>query len=322
MVSEMVHVWVGLDVSKDLLDVASTAETPLHVKQVTNDAKGFERLLKALPPPTQAAVVMEATGGYERAVTCVLLDAGYRVAVVNPRRVRDFAKAMGCFAKTDRLDAAFIARFGKQAQPRWTPKFPAEHGQLAELVARRRQLVELRTMETNRRAQTVNPITKKSIEKMLKMLERQIKTIEAEITRLIKSDDDWNAKSVLLQSVPGVAQQTSATILAELPELGNLNRAEIAALVGVAPFNDDSGQHQGQRRISGGRASVRNMLYMAAQSAMRHNPVIKAFAQRLRANTENKKAPKEIIVACMRKLLVILNAILKKKTPWNSAHAQ
>lgn len=278
-------------------------------------------MLQALPPTEQAAIVLEATGGYERAVTCFLLDAGYRVAVVNPRRVRDFAKCLGLFAKTDRLDAAIIARFGQQTNPRWTPLLSAEQAELAELVVRRRQLVELRTMESNRLKQTVNKVAQRSISQLLKTLDSQIKGLEAEITRLIESDDDWRAKSELLQSVPGVADKTSATLLAELPELGELNRSEIAALVGVAPFNDDSGQHQGQRRIAGGRASVRNILYMAAQSAIRHNPIIKAFALRLRANTEHKKAPKEIIVACMRKLLVILNTMLKNKTPWNPAHA-
>lgn len=317
MVSDLVRVWVGLDVSKDSLDVGSTSESPLKVKKVSNDKKGFAQLLAALPPKEQAAIVLEATGGYERAVVCFLLEAGYRVAVVNPRRVRDFAKAMGLFAKTDRLDAAIIARFGEQAKPRWTQALSAEQTELAELVVRRRQLIELRTMETNRLKQTVNKVARRSISKLLKTLDREIKDIETEITRLIESDDDWRAKSELLQSVPGVADKTSATMLAELPELGELNRAEIAALVGVAPFNDDSGQHQGQRRIAGGRASVRNILYMAAQSAMRHNPVIKAFALRLRANTEHKKAPKEIIVACMRKLLVILNSMLKTKKSWN-----
>ena len=321
MNSDSVNVWVGLDVSKDSLDVGSTAEPPLKVKKVSNHKTGFAQLLKALPPPEQAAIVLEATGGYERAVTCALLDAGYRVAVVNPKRVRDFAKCLGILAKTDRLDAAVIARFGQQAKPRWTPLLSAEQTELAELVVRRRQLVELRTMETNRLKQTVNKVAKKSISKLLKMLDHEIKDLEAEITRLIQSDDDWRAKSEILQSVPGVADQTSATMLAELPELGELNRSEIAALVGVAPFNDDSGHHQGQRRIAGGRASVRNILYMATQSAMRHNPVIKAFALRLRSNTEHKKAPKEIIVACMRKLLVILNTMLKTKTPWNPAHA-
>ena len=321
MVSELVSVWVGLDVSKDSLDVGSTSESPLKVKKVPNNKTGFAQLLKALPPAEQAAIVLEATGGYERAVTCALLEAGYRVAVVNPRRVRDFAKALGVLAKTDRIDALVIARFGQQVKPRWTPLLSQEQTELAELVVRRRQLIELRTMETNRLKQTVNKIAKKSIGKLLKTLDAEIKGIESEITRLIESDDDWRAKSELLQSVPGVADKTSATMLAELPELGQLNRAEIAALVGVAPFNDDSGHHQGQRRIAGGRASVRNILYMAAQSAMRHNPVIKDFALRLRANTEHKKAPKEIIVACMRKLLVILNTMLKTKTPWNPAHA-
>ena len=321
MNSDSVNVWVGLDISKDSLDVGTTSEpVALKVKKVPNNKTGFTQLLKALPPAEQAAVVLEATGGYERAVVCALLDAGYRVAVVNPKRVRDFAKALGLFAKTDRIDAVVIARFGQLAQPRWTEARSTEQTELAELVVRRRQLVELRTMESNRLKQTVNKVAKKSISRLLKILDSQIKSLEAEITRLIESDDDWRAKSELLQTAPGIADKTSATMLAELPELGQLNRSEIAALVGVAPFNDDSGKHHGQRRIAGGRASVRNVLYMATMSAMRASPVIKAFALRLRSNSVHPKAPKEIIVACMRKFLVILNTMLKNKSPWNPGY--
>lgn len=320
MNSASVSIGVGLDVSKDSLDLGVYPEShTLSLKKVANDKAGFERLLQVLPPPEQAAVVLEATGGYERAVACALLEAGYRVAIVNPRRVRDFAKALGLFAKTDQIDAGVIARFGMQATPRWTTAVSPQQTELAELVVRRRQLIELRTMESNRAQQTIHKFARRSIEKILKLLAAQIETVEAEIARLIASNDDWRAKAEILQSVPGVADKTAATMLAELPELGELNRSQIAALVGVAPFNDDSGQHQGQRRITGGRVSVRNILYLAAQSAMRHNPVIKAFAQKLRCNTEHKKAPKEIIVACMRKLLVILNTMIKNKTTWNPA---
>jgi len=318
MNSDSVILWVGLDISKDSVEVGvAPGATALRVQKIVNAKTGFTQLLQALPPAEQAAVVLEATGGYERAVVCALLDAGYRVAVVNPKRVRDFAKALGILAKTDRIDAAVIARFGQQAQPRWIEARSPEQTELAELVVRRRQLVELRAMESNRLKQTVNKVAKKSISRLLKMLDSQIKSLEAEITRLIQSDDDWRAKSELLQTTPGIADKTSATMLAELPELGQLNRSEIAALVGVAPFNDDSGNFQGQRRIAGGRASVRNVLYMATMSAMKANPVIKAFALRLRSNTQHPKAPKEIIVACMRKLLVILNTMLKNKAPWN-----
>jgi transposase len=244
-----------------------------------------------------------------------LLEAEYAVAVVNPRQVRDFAKALGILAKTDRLDAAVLARFGQQVQPRLLEEDPARRAELMQLVARRRQLIELRTMELNRQQQTTARAAQKSIRHLTKLLDKEIDQIEAEIARLLQSDDDWRAKIELLTTTPGVAKVTSATLVAELPELGQLNRQAIAALIGLAPFNDDSGQHRGTRRIRGGRASVRHALYMAALSARRCNPVIRAFAQRLAAQG---KRPKVIITACMRKLLVILNALLKQQSSWKN----
>jgi transposase len=314
--------WVGLDISKDSIDVGVPHnDKPLKLKKVDNSPSGFTQLLKALPAAELCGIVLEATGGYERAVVYFLIEHGFRVAVVNPKRVRDFAKALGILAKTDALDAAVIARFGQQALPRWTQAQAPLQAQLSELVTRRNQLIEVRTMETNRSRQAVNKIACKSIKHILTVLETEIAKVEEEIHRMIESDDDWRAKSEIIQSTPGVADKTSSTLLAELPELGELSGPEISALVGVAPFNNDSGQYRGQRCIQGGRTSVRNILYMAAMAAMRFNPVIKAFADRLKKNTEHPKAPKEIIVACMRKLLVILNSMLKNKTSWNPAHA-
>ena len=310
--------WIGIDVAKDSLDVASCSDDQSQHFSTTNDRSGFTSLVRQLPAPTEARVVVEATGGYERALVTALVEAGYRVAVVNPRHVRDFAKALGILAKTDRIDALVLARFGQQVQPRLLEGDPAQRAELMQLVTRRRQLIDLRTMESNRLQQTTARAAQKSIRHVLKLLEKEVEQLEAEIARLLQSDDDWRAKVELLSTTPGVAQVTSATLVAEVPELGRLNRQAIAALVGLAPFNDDSGRHRGIRRIAGGRASVRRVLYMAALSARRCNPVIRAFAQRLAAQG---KKPKVIITACMRKLLVILNTMLKNNTPWKDAHA-
>ena len=261
---------------------------------------------------------MEAAGGYERRLVTALVEGGRRVSVVNPRQVRDFAKALGILAKTDRLDAVVLARFGQQVQPRWLEENPMKQAELAQLITRRRQLIDLRTMETNRLEQALG-MAQKSIRQMLTALEKQIDKVETEIARLLQSHDDWQTKIKLLQPTPGIGPVTSATLVAELPELGKLNRQAIAALVGVAPFNDDSGKHRGKRAIFGGRAAVRQVLYMAALSATRTEGVIRDFAQRLL--TQGKKH-KVVLTACMRKLLVILNTMVKNQTCWNPAHAQ
>lgn len=306
--------WIGVDVAKETLDVAYTSGVGTERRSVANDRAGHRLLIENLPPEAEARVVVEATGGYERALVTALIEAGYRVAIVNPRQVRDFAKALGILAKTDRIDALVLARFGAQVQPRLLEEDPATRAELMQLVARRRQLIELRTMESNRLQQATARAAQKSIRHVLKLLEKEVDQLEAEIARRLASDDDWRAKIELLSSVPGVAKVTSATLVAEVPELGRLNRQAIAALVGLAPFNDDSGRHRGVRRIRGGRSSVRRVLYMAALSARRCNPVIQTFAKRLAAQG---KKPKVVIAACMRKLLVILNTMLKNKTHWN-----
>jgi transposase len=307
--------WIGIDVAKDSLDVAWTSSAGSQHFSLANASPGFRSLIEKLPPVHEVRLVVEATGGYERALVAALVEAGYRVAVVNPRQVRDFAKALGILAKTHRIDALVLARFGDQVQPRVLEEDPTQRAELMQLVSRRRQLIDLRTMESNRAAQATARAAQKSIRHVLKLLEKEIDQLEAEIARLLASDDDWRGKIELLSSVPGIAKVTSATLVAEVPELGRLNRQAIAALVGVAPFNDDSGRHRGIRRITGGRSAVRHVLYMAALSARRCNPVIHAFANRLAAQG---KKPKVIIAACMRKLLVILNSILKNNTPWKS----
>lgn len=317
MMPDSVVTWVGIDVAKASLDVAWGSGDDAHHSTAENSASGRTTLVRQLPPTAESRIVVEATGGYERALVTTLVEAGYRVAVVNPRQVRDFAKALGILAKTDRIDALVLARFGQQVQPRILEEDPTERVELAQLVARRRQLIDLRTMELNRSQQTSARVAQKSIQHVLKLLAKEIEQLEAEIARLLQSDDDWRAKIELLSTTPGVAKVTSATLVAELPELGRLNRQAIAALVGIAPFNDDSGRHRGSRRVAGGRASVRHVLYMATLSARRCNPVIRAFSERLAAQG---KKPKVIITACMRKLLVILNTMLKNNTPWKDLH--
>lgn len=317
MMQEFGVTWIGIDVAKASLDVAWGSGDNAHHSTAENSATGRTTLVRQLPPAAESRVVVEATGGYERALVTALVEAGYRVAVVNPRHVRDFAKALGILAKTDSIDALVLARFGHQVQPRVLEEDPAQRAELVQLVARRRQVIDLRTMESNRLQQTSVRAAQKSIQHVLKLLDKEVDQLEAEIARLLQSDNDWRAKIELLSSTPGIAKVTSATLVAEVPELGRLNRQAIAALIGLAPFNDDSGRHRGSRRVAGGRASVRRVLYMAALSARRCNPVIRAFAERLAAQG---KKPKVIITACMRKLLVILNTMIKNNTPWKDLH--
>jgi transposase len=303
--------FVGIDIGKRSLDLSVLPQgTSL---KVASDAEGRQQLLKQLPAPGACRIVVEATGGYERLLVAELLDAGHDVAVVNPRQVRDFAKALGIRAKTDRLDASVLARFAQQVRPRSTAQKPEKHAEFEQLVARRRQLVELRTSEKNRMATITSKLVRKSVQKTVDHLNDQIACLEKEILARVRLDDDWKGKAEIIESVPGLGPVTSFTLVAELPELGQLNRHQIAALVGVAPFNRDSGQFRGQRAISGGRTSVRCQLYMAALSARRCNPVIRRFADQL--SRQGKKA-KVILMACARKLLVILNTMIKNNTQW------
>ena len=305
-------VYVGIDVSKHAWDLHRLSDSASRSFPASD--QGLAQLVELLQPDAPAFIVIEATGGYEQALAAALCDAGHQVSVVNPRQVRDFARSLGQLAKTDRIDARILAEYGRRIEPRLTPKTPENLALLESLVARRRQLVGLVTAEKNRRQQTRSKPVRQSIDAVLKVLAKQIEALEAQIARLIRSDDDWRSKDQLLQSVPGVGEVVSSTLIAELPELGQLDRQAIAALVGLAPFNRDSGKSQGRRAIWGGRPAIRAALYMAALAAKRFNPKIKRFADKL---AQSGKPFKVILTACMRKLLTVLNAILKTKTPWN-----
>lgn len=306
------RVFVGIDVSKKTWDVHLLPSG--KAMSLAADETGLAQLRTVLAPWGRCFVVMEATGGYERSLAAHLLEAGHDVAVANPRQVRDFARGLGQLAKTDRIDARMIAEYARLAQPRPLEKLPEKQAELAELVGRRRQLLQLQTMEKNRLAQTSGKAAKKSIGPLLDVIRKQLKAIDKAIAELIQGNDDWRQRTELLQTTPGVGVVSGATLVAELPELGKLNRQAIGSLVGVVPINHDSGQHKGKRAIHGGRASVRSALYMAAMSARNHNPIIKAFAARLEGQG---KAFKVVITACMHKLLTILNTMVRNNTPWN-----
>ena len=306
-------VYVGIDIAKDTFCVATCP----NVLKATlpNTPAGHRKLSQALEPHTIEKIVLEATGGYERPLTAELLAAEWPLVVVNPRQVRDFAKGMGQHAKTDPMDAYVLAQFAKIVNPKPKTHATAQTVELTELVRRRRQLNGLRTQEANRVQMIHHPKVRKSIQKMIKTLDFQINEIDQMIRDYIESDDDFKNKDRILQSVPGVGPQTSAMLIANLPELGILNRQEIAALVGVAPWNRSSGKFDGKMHIWGGRKDVRSALYMAAFTACRFNPVIQQLAKRLK---EKGKAYKVILTACMRKLLVILNTMVRNQTLWNS----
>lgn len=257
-------------------------------------------------------VVLEATGGIELPVVAALACDGIPTAVVNPRQVRDFAKALGKLAKTDRIDAQVIARFGQVTTPAAKPLPDERTQELIALVARRRQVVEMRTAELNRRRKAL-PVVRRRIERMLAVLETELADLDKDLQDRLKASPLWREQEDLLQSVPGVGKVLTMTLLAGLPELGSLNRKQIAALVGVAPLNRDSGAFRGRRMVWGGRAALRATLYMAALVATRCNPVLRPFYQRLLAAGKPKKVA---LTACMHKLLIILNAMVKYKTPW------
>lgn len=307
------HAYVGIDVAKDTLDVC-LLPTERHFT-IPNSREGFRQLVEELPAAGTCLVILEATGGYQRRVVAALVAAGHSVAVVNPRQVRDFARGLGILAKTDRLDARVIARFGQHAQPRPSDIGSEKQAELRELVTRRRQLVELRTAEHNRLQTSTAKLVRKNIRHLVEQLEKQIRQLEDAIGKLLESDQELSSKAALLETVPGVGTVTITSLLVDLPELGRLGRSQIAALVGVAPFNRDSGKFHGRRAIWGGRAAVRSALYMAALTARRCNPLIRTFAERLEASG---KPFKVVLTACMRKLLVILNTMLKLNLPWNT----
>jgi transposase len=307
------NVWVGIDIAKRHFDVAVWPGG--QTCRLTYDDEGLAQLLKWLKQWDRCFLVLEATGGLERRVAGELIEAGHAVAVVNPRQVRDFARGQGQLAKTDRIDALVLAHFAQQVQPRVTEKTSEKQAELAALVARRRQLKTMTVSETNRRDTVQAARAGRSIDNVLRLLRKETAEIDEAIAKLIASDDTWRDQAERLKSVPGVGPATSAMLVAELPELGRLNRREISALVGLAPYNHDSGRLRGKRSIWGGRANVRSALYMAALTARRCNPLIRAFADRLK---RAGKPFKVILTACMRKLLIILNAITKCQQPWST----
>ena len=304
------ELYCGIDVSKLTLDVDSVPTR--GAAQFANDAAGRAGLVKLLLQRQPQLIVLEATGGLEFEIAAALAVAGLPVAVVNPRQARDFAKAIGLLAKTDQVDAWMLARFAQSVRPALRPFKSEELRALEEVLTRRRQLIEMVTAEQNRKLQASVKMAK-DIEEHLDWLKQRIKGADTDLGHAIKASPVWKAKADLLQSVPGVGAVTIVTLLAELPELGTLDRRQISALVGVCPYNRDSGKFRGKRAIWGGRASVRAVLYMAALVATRYNPVIRRFYQKLLAAGKLKKIA---LVACMRKLLVTLNAMVRNNTAW------
>lgn len=305
--------FIGVDVSKAQLDVHVLPQGEAFA--TANDEAGITGLVQCLATGEACLVVLEATGGLQERAAAALAAAGLHVAVVNPRQVRDFARATGRLAKTDKLDAAAIAAFAQAVKPEPRPLADAERQALIDLVVRRRQLVEMRAAEKIRRGQMVQALRSR-LDEHLAFLDAQIAELDLEIGGSLRRSAAWRVQDELLASVPGIGPVARSVFLAKVPELGQLTRRQIAALIGVAPFNRDSGQMRGRRSISGGRDDVRNVLYMATVAAIRCNPAIRTFHQRLRAAG---KPPKVAITACMRKLLTILNALLKAQTPWRIA---
>lgn len=303
--------FVGIDVSKDALDV--------HVRpsglaeRFSYDEAGIEALIKQVRAAEPALVLLEATGGIERRLVVALAVVGLPVVIVNPRQVRDFAKAVGELAKTDAIDASVISLFAERIRPEPRPLADAETHELEALLARRRQVVEMIVIEQNRLRLATTRLRKR-IQKHVDWLQRQLEEIDADLDKAIAASPAWRAKENLLRSVKGVGPVLSRTLIGSLPELGALNRKEIAKLVGVAPLANDSGKYRGRRQIWGGRPHVRSVLYMATIVAVRHNPVLRPYYQQLLARGKPKKVA---LVACMRKLLIILNAIVRTGKAWS-----
>lgn len=309
------EVFIGIDVCKARLDVSRYPNGQRWT--FSNDELGIATLIDQFKTRVPTLVVLEATGGLEIPLTGALCEAGLPVAVVNPRQVRDFAKSTGRLAKTDTIDAAVLAHFAGAIRPEVRPLPSLQARELSDLMSRRGQMVEMITAEHNRLGTAYGRV-RREIQAHITWLEKRLKGLNDDLSKLIRSTPVWREKDNLLQSAPGVADVLSCSLLASLPELGTLNRKKIAALVGVAPLNRDSGKFRGKRTIWGGRAEVRRVLYMGTLVATRHNPVIKAFYQRL---LQAGKPKKVALTACMRKLLTILNAMLKNRTAWQSNYA-
>ena len=305
--------YIGIDVSKQLLEVA------MHESQFRyrcpNTSRAFAELRAELIALRPARIVLEATGGLEKPVVAALHAAGLPVVVSNPRQVRAFAKAIGQLAKTDRLDATVLAHFAAAIKPPLRPLKSKEEQELEALMGRRGQLVDMLVAEKNRRHSATSEVVRETIKEHIDWLEEQIAELDDQLQSRLESSSEWQNKDAILQSVPGIGPVVSFSLLADLPELGTLNRQRISKLVGVAPLNCDSGQQRGVRHIFGGRARVRSMLYMAALTALRFNPVIKEFYQRL---IGKGKPHKVALTACMRKLLSIVNLMVRNQTNWKT----
>lgn len=306
--------FVGIDVAKDTLDVCIDPLDGQAEQHLPYDSASIVRLIGQLATLAPTLIVLEATGGLETRLASELLAQGLPVAVVNPRQVRDFARCTGQLAKTDRIDARVLCAFARAIRPAARGIPDAATRELAELLARRRQLVEMRMQEMQRAHQAASKPAQKSLKAHIAWLDKRIEEIDGELRTRLRQCDAWRAKDNLLRSIPGIGDVNSFTMMARCPELGQLNRREISKLVGVAPLACDSGKYRGKRRIQGGRFDVRKTLYMAALSAIRHDAPIKEFAQRLKAAG---KPSKVVIVACMRKLLTIMNVVIKTNKPWN-----
>ena len=305
--------FVGIDVSKNTLDLRlEPSGESLHIAY---DDAGVSEICRRLTAVSPVLIVMEATGGLETRLATELVASGLPVAVINPRQARDYAKAIGQLAKTDRVDAAILCAFARAIRPAARPLKDADTRDLDDLVTRRRQLIAMRVQESLRLGSAETTALRKSLKSHIAWLDKRIADLDNDLKQRLRASDVWRTKDDLLRAIPGIGAVTTLTMLAKRPELGQLNRREIAKLVGIAPLANDSGKHHGKRFIWGGRADVRTVLYMAAISAMRCNPVIKAFADRLK---RAGKPSKVIIVACMRKLLTIMNAMLKTNLPWTN----
>lgn len=307
--------YIGIDVSKATLDVFISSLKKHMVFQ--NTLAGITSLSKKCKKLTNPEFVLEATGGYEKLVVHTLMNLNFPVSVINPRRVRDFGKALGKLAKTDKIDAEIIAFFGETFKPEAQKMLSEKQQSLSENSHRRRQLIDMLTMERNR-LDKATKTTKKSIETIIKALEKELKAIDASQNKSIQEDSELTEKSALLKTVKGVGPVVSASLLSDLPELGTLTSKQITALVGLAPYNRDSGALRGKRSIWGGRSYVRCICYMATLVAIRYNPQIKPFYERLVAAGKKKKVA---MVACMHKLIIIMNAMLKNKQPWKFSAA-
>ena len=311
---ESTKCFVGIDVAKAELEIGVIPESKTWT--VSNDNLGIQQLIDGLVTLSPSIIVMESTGGYETLVASSLATAQLPVVVVNPRHIRSFAKAIGILAKTDRIDCLVLAQYGKSIKPQPRPLKDEQAQELKAMLGRRKQLVQMHTMEKNRIDKATNSVLK-DIHAHISWLEARLQDVDKDLHNSIKNSPVWREKDKIIRSIPGAGPVLSVTLISELPELGILNRRQIAALVGVAPFNCDSGKRKGYRRVWGGRALIRSILYMAALSAVRYNPAIRAFYKRLIAAG---KKPKVSLTACMRKLLTIINSMVRNGSLWDPTY--